>query len=485
MLTITVRKLEGLNQAEQVLKRLASFQLPKGASPPEITRVEINEQEAPSGDPQQKVVVQIAEPKPAAGSDNADQRAIVSQRLKRLTKHLTDEKFELEELEQYLIHLPTSTADTAEIDERLLRNSKFREKLKQREEYEELLSTKRSQLKDQNSPVIKRIQAQIDHVDKEISLLKQVLLPGASKQLQDERTARAAIHRTKQTIAMLEEHIQDLQTWQNSFVGANDVAGYHVAQPPYRIAPPDILLIDSVGLQQSDPKIRDGDTLAIDVAGAPQEQPISGQFKVGAKGRVSLGPNYGTVSLLGLDCDEAAAKIRKHLEAVLREPNVSVSMAERRPLQQIAGEHLVGPDGRVTLGAYGTVSLVGLSVEEAQAAVEKHLKERGFDATISVSVSSYNSHVYYVIEEGDGDFIIRNPVTGNDRVLDALSRIDGGLNSSSQVRLHRPKTNGTDEVLDIDWQAIVQGKSLATNYQLQSGDRVYVTKTREKKKGER
>ena len=476
VLTLSIRKQVGLNQAEQVLKRLASIQLPKGASPPEITRVEINEQEKPPGDETLTVVVHTPEAKSATGSDASDQRALVAKRLNLLSKQLTDRKFELVELEQYMSQVRSRAPDESEVEQRLRNSPKYLEKLKQREDYQEQLRVKQSMLKDQDAPVIKRVQAQIDHVDHEISLLKQELLPEASKQLQDERTARAAIHRTKQTIAMLEEHIQDLQTWQNSVAAAKEVGVPHAAQPPYRIAPPDILMIDSIGLERTDPKIRDGDTLAIDVEGTPQEQPISGQFKVGPKGRVSLGPNYGTVSLTDLDCDQAAAKIRKHLEGLLREPNVSVSLAERRPLQPIAGEHLVGPDGRTSLGSYGMVTLNGLTVEEAQKAVERHLRDRGFEATISVEVSGYNSHVYYLAIErsGENTFVIRTPITGNETVLDALSQLDGSLSPASKIQLHRPKADGGDETLEVDWQSIVQGKSLATNYKLKTGDRLFV-----------
>jgi polysaccharide export outer membrane protein len=248
------------------------------------------------------------------------------------------------------------------------------------------------------------------------------------------------------------------------------------SEQPYRIAPPDILLIDSIGLERSDPKISDGDTLAIEVSGTPEDQPITGRFKVGPKGRLALGPRYGTVSVAGLDYDTAAVKIRTHLERIIREPDVSLSLAESRPLQQISGEHLVGPDGRVTLGVYGTVPLEGLTLEEARAVVEDHLQKRGYTATVAVDVLSYNSHVYYVVVErsGENTFVHRSPVTGNDRVLDALTKMDGSLAPSSKVQLHRPKADGTEEVLDVDWQAIVQGKSQATNYQLKSGDRLFV-----------
>ena len=50
---------------------------------------------------------------------------------------------------------------------------------------------------------------------------------------------------------------------------------------------------------------------------------------------------------------------------MLREPEVSVTISETSGLQVISGEHLVGPDGMVNLGTYGTVYVAGMTIEEA------------------------------------------------------------------------------------------------------------------------
>jgi len=82
---------------------------------------------------------------------------------------------------------------------------------------------------------------------------------------------------------------------------------------------------------------------------------------------------------------------------------------------------------------------------------------------------------------GLGDNIRRIPVTGNETVLDAVSYV-GGLSqvSSKQVWIARPAPGGfgCEQILPVEWDAITQGGSAATNYQLMPGDRLYIAEDR-------
>lgn len=252
--------------------------------------------------------------------------------------------------------------------------------------------------------------------------------------------------------------------------------------PRYRIEPPDILLIDAVKVVPKDPyHIEPFDILQIYVTGTPDEpaEQIAGNFRVESNGRVALGPSYGTAKVVDMTLEEAAEAIRAHLERIIIEPGVSVSLAEPAAKQQIAGEHLVTPDGTVNLGIYGSVYVTGLTVTQARDAVEEKLSEFLEGPEVSVDVLSYNSKVYYVIVQGAGmgDQILRVPVTGNERVLDAVAQLGGFQTSSSQTMwIARPAPEGlcAEQILPVDWAAISQGASPATNYQIMPGDRLYV-----------
>ncbi|MFN7814524.1 MAG: polysaccharide biosynthesis/export family protein [Planctomycetia bacterium] len=253
-----------------------------------------------------------------------------------------------------------------------------------------------------------------------------------------------------------------------------------VTLPPYVIEPPDILLVDALRVVPKPPfRLQSFDTLQVIVEGTLLEQPINGLYVVEPGGMLDLGPSYGKVMVGGQSLEEAQDAIFRHLKRVLREPQVSLTLAQAAGQQQIAGEHLVGPDGTINLGTYGTVYVTGLTLEQAKAAIEKHLAQHLDAPLVSVDVFSYNSKVYYVVTEGAGfgDQIARFPVTGNETVLDAVSQINGlSRLSSKDIWIARPAPSGVgcDQILPVDIDAILKGGSTATNYQVLPGDRVFI-----------
>lgn len=253
-----------------------------------------------------------------------------------------------------------------------------------------------------------------------------------------------------------------------------------VTLPSYTVAAPDILLIDAVRLVPKAPyKIEPLDLLTISASGALPDQPIESEFQVQPDGTVALGPSYGSVKIVGLTTDEAAAAIRRELSRLVTDPEVSVSLYQSFGLQQIAGDKIIMPDGTVSLGSYGSVYISGLTIPEVKAAIEKHLEAYLERPLISIDMLAYNSKVYYIILEGagNGDQVIRQPVTGNENVLDALGMAQGLTRfSSKHVWIARPTPSGQgcDQILPVDYKAIVQGASTDTNYQIMPGDRVFV-----------
>jgi len=253
-----------------------------------------------------------------------------------------------------------------------------------------------------------------------------------------------------------------------------------VTLPAYVIEPPDILLIDALRVVPKPPfKIQSFDALQVIVEGTLLEQPINGLYVVEPGGMLDLGPSYGKVMVGNLSLEEAQDAVFKHLKRVLKEPQVSLTLAQAAGQQQIAGEHLVAPDGTINLGTYGSVFVTGLTLEEAKVAIEKHLAQFLDAPLVSVDVFAYNSKVYYVVTEGAGfgDNIARFPVTGNETVLDAISQINGlSRLSSKDIWIARPAPSGVgcDQVLPVDIEAIMKGGSTATNYQLLPGDRVFI-----------
>jgi protein involved in polysaccharide export with SLBB domain len=253
-----------------------------------------------------------------------------------------------------------------------------------------------------------------------------------------------------------------------------------VSLPPYVIEPPDILIITAVKIVPKPPhKLEPFDAILVRVANAYADQPIAEAFYINPEGNIDLGPTYGQVQVVGLTVDEAEAAIRSHLAQLIVDPVVSVSLAFSAGAQQIQGEHLVGPDGRVNLGTYGSVYIAGMTVDQARAAIEERLSEFLQDPQVIVDVFAYNSKTYYVITQGagNGDNVQEFPVTGNETVLDAIANL-GGISplSSTRIFIARPAPNGVgcEQILPVNWDEISRGASTATNYQLLPRDRLYI-----------
>jgi polysaccharide biosynthesis/export protein len=256
-----------------------------------------------------------------------------------------------------------------------------------------------------------------------------------------------------------------------------------VSLPPYVIEAPDILQIDAIRLIPKPPyKVEPLDLLAIRVTNTVPDQPIQGVYGVEADGRVALGFDYGSVFLRGMTLDQARAALDRHLSKSLKPPyQVSIDVSESRGLQQIRGPHLVQPDGTVNLGLYGSVHVDSMTVPQAKRAIECHLAQFLVSPEIALSVSGFNSKVFYVVTDGGGatgDQISRLPMTGKTTVLDALGQLNGlpFQSSTHHMWVARPAPDGSGKelILPVHYKDIVKSGKTATNYQLLPGDRLYV-----------
>jgi polysaccharide export outer membrane protein len=215
-----------------------------------------------------------------------------------------------------------------------------------------------------------------------------------------------------------------------------------VALPAYTVEPPDMVSIDMLKMVPKPPyRIDVYDVLQIRSSFALPDQPINDFYIVEAEGVVNLGPAYGSIRVVGMTIDEATANIRAKLGEVLTQPDVSVQLARAASTQPVSGQYLVAPDGTINLKMYGSIPVAGKTLEQIKLDVQKRLEQYFDSPEVSVDVLGYNSKVYYVITDGAGmgDNVRRVPITGNETVLDAVSQV-GGLSqvSSKEVWIARP-----------------------------------------------
>ena len=222
-----------------------------------------------------------------------------------------------------------------------------------------------------------------------------------------------------------------------------------VTLPAHRLAPSDILFVNGIRLAPKGPyRIQTQDFLQIVSLGSlavnPQN-PISTTYPVDASGKVNFGPPYGSVSVKGLTVEEATEVVDAFLRPLLSSPQVTVSLFQPSQIQFIQDQHLVQPDGTINLGMYGDVYVTGMTVAEARAAIEEHLSDYFDDPKVSVDIFAFNSSNYYLIFSGGGtgDSVNQFPITGNDDVLSAMSLVRGfDPRSTTKMWISRPAPSG-------------------------------------------
>lgn len=171
--------------------------------------------------------------------------------------------------------------------------------------------------------------------------------------------------------------------------------------------------------------------------------------------------------------------------------NIKKDATKDLPVQAIngGGPFLVNPDGTVRLGYWGSVMVAGLTLDQAVEAIRQHLVRsetltrsgvKPESLVVIVDVISYNSKRYYVVTDGGGygEQVYPFPVTGNEKVLDAIANINGlpAVASKRNIWVARrcPHPDQPWQILPVDWVGITQHGQSFTNYQILPGDRVYV-----------
>lgn len=166
---------------------------------------------------------------------------------------------------------------------------------------------------------------------------------------------------------------------------------------------------------------------------------------------------------------------------------------EGRP---ITGEHLVRPDGRISLGFYGEIEVAGLTIAEVKEKVVVHLarylndevlglydidpvtggwlfiEPRDSDRVV-VDIAAYNSKAIYAL--GAFNAPLRRPFTGSDTLLDIVTYA-GGLADDADARnvmlVRENPRPGEPKSETIDVDAVMRGDEGTKNPQLWPGDRL-------------
>ncbi len=136
----------------------------------------------------------------------------------------------------------------------------------------------------------------------------------------------------------------------------------------------------------------------------------------------------------------------------------------------------IRPDGKINLPFLGDVKAAGFTPEEMDLILTKRLKEFFTSAEVTVNVTSFSGHRYYVIGEvrNPGYFQMPKPTT----VLDAVTIAGGATQRASlnHVTIVRGDPS-SPEIIRVKLKDIEFKGDTRTNYVLQDQDVVVVPPT--------
>jgi polysaccharide biosynthesis/export protein len=236
----------------------------------------------------------------------------------------------------------------------------------------------------------------------------------------------------------------------------------------YLLGPGDVLFI---GVQRPPGRYRlgPGDTISVIVQ---RFADLSFQASINPEGNITV-PLLGTVSLQNLTLQEAQTKIRSGLNRFVVDPVVVLSLVGQRP--DLSFQAAINPEGNVFVPQLGTVSLQGLSIEEAQEKIRLGLSRILVDPVVSVSLSGPRPVQVTISGEVSRPGIYPIGST-SPRVADALLVAGGSTLTADlrQVQVRRRLIDGSIISQNIDLYATLQNGGSLPNLRLQDGDAIIV-----------
>ncbi|MDZ8055353.1 MAG: polysaccharide biosynthesis/export family protein [Aulosira sp. ZfuVER01] len=212
-----------------------------------------------------------------------------------------------------------------------------------------------------------------------------------------------------------------------------------------------------------------GDDISVVVQRFPD---LSFQATINPEGNIIV-PLIKTVPLQGLTLLEAQEKIRSLLNRYVVEPVVVLSLAGQRP--DLSFQAVINPEGNILVPQVGTVSLQGLSVEEAQEKIRLALSRLLVDPIVAVSLATPRPVQVTISGEvfRPGIYPMASPTP---RVGDALLTSGGTTINADlrQVQVRRRLVDGSVISQNIDLYTTLQNGSSVPNFRLQDGDAIIV-----------
>ncbi|MBF2065580.1 MAG: polysaccharide biosynthesis/export family protein [Calothrix sp. C42_A2020_038] len=235
------------------------------------------------------------------------------------------------------------------------------------------------------------------------------------------------------------------------YLGPGDVINILVQRPPGRYI------------------LGPGDFITVSVLRFPD---LSFQAQINPEGNIVV-PLLGTVRLQNLSLEQAQEKIRAGYNRFVVDPVVALSLAAQRPEPTYQAQ--VNPEGNISIPQLGTISVQGLTLEEAQEKIRVGLSKILVEPVVTVSIFSPRPVQITVSGEVSRPGIY--PIgSATPRVADALLVAGGSTMMADlrQVQIRRRLVDGSVISQNINLYASLQNGGSVPNLRLQDGDSVVI-----------
>ncbi|MBD2384797.1 polysaccharide biosynthesis/export family protein [Cylindrospermum sp. FACHB-282] len=212
-----------------------------------------------------------------------------------------------------------------------------------------------------------------------------------------------------------------------------------------------------------------GDAISVAVQRFPD---LSFQSQINPEGNIVV-PLLGTLSLQNLTLPEAQEKIRASLNRYVINPIIVLSLSAQRP--DLTFQAAISPEGNIVVPQVGTLSLQGLSLEEAQEKIRLALSRTMINPIVVISLAGTRPVQVTITGEVSrpGIYAVTSAIP---RVADTLTLAGGSTLTADlrQVQVRRKLIDGSIASQNIDLYAILQNGGSLPNLRLQDGDAIIV-----------
>ena len=179
------------------------------------------------------------------------------------------------------------------------------------------------------------------------------------------------------------------------------------------------------------------------------------------------------------DMNAASYQLSETDEAYTLGPNDTVNIkVQGHP--ELSGAYPLNAEGRIQYEFAGDVALGGMTRKTAEDKLSKVVSEYVINPKVILTVTGYNSKAVYVIGQvvRPGKYYMRSEkIPVREAIIAAGMPLAGS--AMHRTRLMTPSRHGEPVIQVVDLNALLQRGNLQDNFEMRSGDQLYIPSTQE------